>query len=239
MTVLTAFNPREVTIMFSILKTRHGLRVVPSIVLAVALAAPVAVLADASRPQRIIDSVRQSDPALADELAIIYEATRRFEDVEVALAEGFVPDPMNMCERASHMGLPAFLGAMGIHYFRPDLLEITDTEPRVNGTGTYTNFRAPGVLIYEPQADGTLQLVALENLVFAEAWSAAGHSAPPDFMGRTYFHMINNPLTATDEAHNFEPHYDLHLWLYRENPHGLFSPFNPAVSCEHHSEHEH
>jgi hypothetical protein len=24
------------------------------------------------------------------------------------------------------------------------------------------------------------------------------------------------------------------VWLYRENPNGVFKPFNPAVSCAHH-----
>ena len=45
--------------------------------------------------------------------------------------------------------------------------------------------------------------------------------------------MIDNPLTEVDEAHSFEPHYELHFWLYRENPHGMFSPFNPRATCEH------
>ncbi len=27
---------------------------------------------------------------------------------------------------------------------------------------------------------------------------------------------------------------DRHVWLYRDNPNGVFTSFNPAVSCEHH-----
>jgi hypothetical protein len=26
-------------------------------------------------------------------------------------------------------------------------------------------------------------------------------------------------------------HYDLHVWLFKPNPHGLFSPTNPDVKC--------
>jgi hypothetical protein len=26
-------------------------------------------------------------------------------------------------------------------------------------------------------------------------------------------------------------HYDLHVWLWKDNPAGLFSPTNPAVKC--------
>ena len=37
-----------------------------------------------------------------------------------------------------------------------------------------------------------------------------------------------------DEAHNFMPHYDRHVWVHRDNPNGVFAPFNPAVTCAHH-----
>ena len=46
--------------------------------------------------------------------------------------------------------------------------------------------------------------------------------------------MRDDPATAIDEAHMFEPHYDRHVWLYRRNPNGMFAQFNPAVSCQHH-----
>jgi quercetin dioxygenase-like cupin family protein len=169
------------------------------------------------------------------DLGAIRRATERFRDVSVALAEGYIPDPTGMCITAEMEGMPSQEGGMGIHYFRPDLLGITAVEPRVNGTGVHTNFMQPGVLIYEPQADGSMELVAIENLVFAEAWRAAGNNAAPSFMGHQYYRMIDNPLTDdVDEAHGFEPHYELHMWLYRENPNGLFAQFNPAATCEHH-----
>src|SRR5690606_9029191 len=119
----------------------------------------------------------------------IRAATERFHDVKVALAEGYIRDPANMCETAEMMGKPAALGGMGIHYFRPDLLGITaPPNPRVNGSGTYTDFRNPAILIYEPQSDGSLQLIAVENLVFAKAWKEAGNDAPPTFHGVAYDH---------------------------------------------------
>jgi hypothetical protein len=30
------------------------------------------------------------------------------------------------------------------------------------------------------------------------------------------------------------PHYDQHVWLFRENPMGVLMPFNPMVTCDHH-----
>src|SRR6185295_18933532 len=99
-----------------------------------------------------------SDPSLAT----IRTANERFKDVKVALAEGYVRDPGNMCDAAEMMEKPAKLGVMGIHYFRPDLLGITGPpNPKVNGTGTHTDFTSPAILIYEPQRDGSLQLVAV------------------------------------------------------------------------------
>lgn len=176
-----------------------------------------------------------SEPTFAQ----IRAATEKFQDVNVALAEGYIRDPANMCETADMMGRPASDGAMGVHYFRPDLLGVTaPPNPRVDGASTYTDFNMPAVLIYEPQADGSMELVAVENLVFKASWVAAGNAEPPTFHGRPYDSMEDDPATADiDEAHNFMPHFDRHVWLYRENPSGVFAQFNPAVSCEHHSAH--
>ena len=88
----------------------------------------------------------------------------------MALAEGYIRDPFNICDTAEMMGRPASYGAMGIHYFRPDLLGITaPPSPRVNGVGTHTDFRKPSILIYEPQADGSM---------------AAGRRGKPGVCGR-------------------------------------------------------
>jgi hypothetical protein len=162
-------------------------------------------------------------------------ATARFRNVEVALAEGYVRDPTDMCDIAPMMGRPAALGGMGIHFFRPDLLGITaPPNPRVDGNGTHTDFRKPSILIYEPRSDGSLELVAVENLVFVKAWRAAGNKSLPTFHGVEYDHMLDDPATAIDEAHNFEPHYDRHVWLYRPNANGMFAQFNPTVTCQFH-----
>jgi hypothetical protein len=160
-------------------------------------------------------------------------AAERYRDVEAALAAGYVPDPSGMCVTAEMEGRPREEGAMGIHYLRPDLLGITAAEPRVTGTSTHVDFREPAVLIYEPQADGSLELVAVENLVFIDAWQQAGNSQPPTFHGVPYDRMEDDPSTALDEAHGFDAHYDRHVWIFRENPKGVFAQFNPNVTCAH------
>jgi hypothetical protein len=44
--------------------------------------------------------------------------------------------------------------------------------------------------------------------------------------------MQDDPATAdVDEGHGFTPHYDLHVWIWRENPSGTFAQWNPKVEC--------
>src|SRR5262245_11077015 len=156
------------------MKTRH--RFVTAGLAALSLSATLA--AGMAAKSTIPTAAPSDEPTLAE----VRQLTERFRDVTVALAEGYIRDPFNLCDTAEMMGRPASLGAMGIHYFRPDLLGITaPPSPRVNGAGTHTDFRKPSILIYEPQADGSLQLVAVENLVFAAPWRAAGHTEPPSF----------------------------------------------------------
>ena len=46
-------------------------------------------------------------PASEPTLEQVRSATERFQDVKVALAEGYVRDPMNVCDTATMMGRPA------------------------------------------------------------------------------------------------------------------------------------
>lgn len=156
----------------------------------------------------------------------------KYKDINVALADGYI-SPDNHCVSAEGEGLPPELGAMGYHYIHPALLKITSTDPRVDGESIHTDWSQPSVLIYEPQADGSLELVAVENLVFEAAWNAAATGEELVLNGRSWDHMADDPNTPGDEAHGFMPHYDQHVWLFRENPMGDLMPFNPNVSCEH------
>jgi hypothetical protein len=212
----------------------------PALVLALALSAtslaaqarPAARSAANARPR----AAKVAAKAVDADLTAVRAATERFRDVKVALAEGYVRDPMDLCDTAEMMGRPAEYGVMGIHYVRPDLLGITGPpSPRVTGTGTHTDFTRPAVLIYEPQRDGSLELVAVENLVFKKAWEEAGNTGRPTFGSVPFDLMADDPTTAIDEAHMFEPHYDLHVWLYRTNPRGTFAQFNPNATCKYHT----
>lgn len=202
--------------------------------LAAAAAAPLAAapsMTEAPYAGAATAPAANAEPTLAQ----IRASTERFRDVNVALAEGYVRDPTDTCETAEIMGRPASMGAMGIHFVRMDLIGVTaPPNPRVDGNGTHVDWSRPSILIYEPQADGSLALVAVENLVFRAAWHAAGNRERPSIHGRPFDAMEDDPATPTDEAHGFAPHYDQHIWLYRDNPAGMYEPFNPNVTCRHH-----
>lgn len=195
------------------------------------LAAAVLLCGSATSSAHSSDIASAQASAMATDLARIRHATQRFRDINVALSEGYMIAPPGHCVDAEAEGEPRQLGAMGVHVVRPDLLGITAVSPRVNGVGTNTDFTRPTVLVYEPQSNGRYELVAVENMVFAQAWHAAGNLKRPEFHGNEYYKVIDNPLTPADEAHGFEPHYELHIWLYRQNPAGMFMPFNARVKC--------
>lgn len=212
--------------------TLNPSRLVPGALLLATASA--AMLAAAPLPQDVADRIDASSTPAPGEasLAEVRAATARFQDVEVALAAGYVPT--ETCEMAEMMGEPAEMGGMGVHYVRPDLLGITaPPNPRIDGAGIHTDFTNPSVLIYMPTEQGDMELVAVENLVFEKAWTEAGNVGAPTFHGVAWARMVDDPRTERDEAHNFAPHYDHHVWLYSENPNGIFAQYNPNVTCAH------
>ncbi len=170
---------------------------------------------------------------VAAEIEKVRAATAKYNDVKVALADGYVPAPSG-CVSAAKEGLPAKWGGMGIHYTNGKILKIKGAKPKVHGESTHTDFMKPAILLYEPQADGSLKLVGVENLVFLGAWKAAGNQSAPSFAGRSYDTMADNAGTEADEAHHFEPHHDQHVYFAKSaNPKDQLNPFNPSVTCKH------
>jgi hypothetical protein len=176
--------------------------------------------------------VAMSDDAQAAH-ATIQALAERYADVETALADGYVRDPSGRCVTADMVGLPASAGAMGVHYLHPTRLGLIPESMPVAGTDGVLVWGEPEVLVYEPQADGSETLVAVEYLVFTEGWEAAGNTDAPSFFGEAFLTMIDDPATEADEAHGLAGHHELHVWVPRDNPNGMFAEFNPAVSCAH------
>lgn len=145
--------------------------------------------------------LRAASPGQAETrkgLATFRRATARYHRVEAATADGF--EQILPC-----LSNPSGPGAIGIPYAKLDRFDAN------------IDLSQPEILFYEPQEDGSLQLVGGEPVVPISAWPA---SEPPSLFGRT-FH--------TNEEHGL---YGLHMWVWRHSPDGVFSFWNAAVSCE-------
>jgi hypothetical protein len=138
--------------------------------------------------------------------AAVPEATRTFRDVALAEAAGY----------AAFLGCVSGNqdGAMGVHYANGALVgddAIIASQPEI--------------LVYEPQRNGRMRLVAVEYIVLAEAWHAV-NEAPPVLMGQV-FHYTGSP-----NRYGLPAFYALHVWAWKHNPNGMFVNWNPAVSCD-------
>lgn len=108
------------------------------------------------------------------------------------------------------------VGAMGVHYAKGSLVEDAAV---VAGT--------PEVLVYEPQRNGNLRLVGVEYVVLKQAWHDAGNAAAPSLFGKRFEEV------AAGNRYGLPDFYALHASIWRDNPSGMFAPWNPRVSCMH------
>jgi hypothetical protein len=156
------------------------------------------------------------NPELSRTLAAVRASTAVFHDEAVARAAGYRPSAAG-CEFSS-------VGAMGIHYGNPALLGLVPGSRPTTGTDAAIDPLRPEVLMYEVRPDGTRRLVGIEYVVYRAAWDAV-HAEPPRLLGVPFDQKFGA------DAHGHADHYELHVWLWRHNPLGMFSPWNPKVDC--------
>jgi len=133
------------------------------------------------------------DNPLADQVRSV---DARFADVAQAKAEGYAPIP---CVSGPDGG------AMGIHYVNQTLLN----DPAID-------IAKPEAVLYEPGADGKLNLVAVEYIT----------PKGPAALDGQLFSFTNAP-----NRYGLPAFYELHVWAWRANPTGPFADMNPDVSC--------
>lgn len=98
---------------------------------------------------------------------------------------------------------PASAGGMGYHYVNTSLLDAK------------VDVSTPEALLYEPGPNGQLHLVAVEYVIPKAAWTS---TQPPMLFGQTF------KLNAFDL-------WALHVWVWDNNPSGMYADWNPRVSC--------
>jgi hypothetical protein len=67
-----------------------------------------------------------------------------------------------------------------------------------------------------------LKLVAVEYVVFVHDRAGA---EPPSLFGQE-FDFVGSP-----NRYGLPPFYALHAWIWKPNPSGLLSAWNPSVTC--------
>ena len=174
-----------------------------SIALTLACALGIGASASAQAPK---------DPAA--DLKRAREALDRYKDPVAAIHDGYFstlgcvtyPKPGKAGQ------VPYAAGGMGVHFFNVALM------------GAPLDPTKPQVLVYEPGAGGKLQLVAAEWFV----------PLTPELKGKP--ELFGRPFDGPMEGHHpLMPHglhhYDLHVWLWKDNPAGMFAPTNPKIKC--------
>ena len=182
-------------------RTRGGLLSLFALVAAASIAAPSVARAQGGQAK------------LTPQLDSVRAGLNKYQDPMVAVANGYLstvacidfPTPF------SEGPLKVVAGGMGVHF-----INMSTVGPTLDPT-------KPQVLIYEPQGD-KLVLVAAEWFM---PMQVAGSTHPAIFGQQMNGPMEGHPPIMPPELH----HYDLHVWLWRENPAGVFSPTNPAVKC--------
>jgi hypothetical protein len=139
----------------------------------------------------------------------VHDATARYLDINVALAEGWV------------VGTPCVsgpdTGAMGVHLVMP---------ARINAG--LLRAELPEALIYEPMAGGAMRLVGVEFILLESIW-ATNHPSPavPALDGN----LLN--YIAAPNRYGLPAFYELHVWAWEHNPKGSYADWNTHVTCDH------
>jgi len=138
-------------------------------------------------------------PRDRQDLATLRAATASFHNVDAASGAGYSMQ-MTGC-----MVDPA--GGMGFHFGNPKV-GLGDGTVRVD---------RPQLLLYEPEKNGKLRLVAVEYTVPLGLWQSAD---PPKLFSHEF--KVNTTFGI----------WALHAWVWEDNPSGMFNDWNPRVNCD-------
>jgi hypothetical protein len=155
-------------------------------------------------------SQAQSVPA---ELQSVRKLLDKYNDPIVAVHDGFLSTVgcVEYPKGGAEGSMRYAAGGMGVHFIN------------MGNVGPTLDPAKPQVLIYEPVGD-KLRLVAAEWFMPVQV---AGGKAPSIFGKELQGPMEGHKPLMPAEVH----HYDLHVWLWKTNPEGVYSPTNPAVKC--------
>ena len=155
----------------------------------------------------------QGAKKLTPELQRARDALDKYKDPVVAVHDGYWSTVGCVWYRkpGATGEVPYKAGGMGVHFVNLGLV------------GKPLDPLKPQILVYEPVGD-KLRLVAAEWFV----------PVAPEVKERP--RLFDQPFDGPMEGHHpLMPkglhHYDLHVWLWKDNPAGRFAPTNPSLKC--------
>ena len=150
---------------------------------------------------------------MSAELQATKAALAKYADPIVAIRDGYYSTVacIDFPKGADEGSIKYPPGAMGVHFLN------------MGNVGPTLDPAKPQVLIYEPVGD-KLVLTAAEWFMPEQA---AGGTAPKIF-GQTLYGPMDGHEPIMPAALR---HYDLHVWLWKNNPAGMFVSTNKAVKC--------
>ena len=149
-----------------------------------------------------------------DGLSAARAATAPFHQLDAAAAAGYTAEVFDLSGIACIDDVEGHTGAMGIHYLNPGLLDGNVDES------------SPELVIYEPTKNGGMRLIAVEYLVLESAWEAAHPGAPaPILFGQQM------ELVRAGNRYGLPDFYEMHAWIWKDNPLGMHNDWNPNVTC--------
>jgi hypothetical protein len=145
------------------------------------------------------DNRDNGSAALRRDLATLLRVTAPFHNFNKAVTAGW-------STKITDCMTDPTAGGMGFHYGNTGLINATVSVDK------------PELLLYEPDKNGRLHLVAVEYII---PYSFHGRGeAPPVLFGQQF---------KQNDTFNL---WGLHAWVWKENPSGIFASWNPRVSCK-------
>lgn len=143
-------------------------------------------------------------PALSPELEAVRASVEKYKDPILAVHDGYHSTVACIASAKGN-------GAMGVHFINEQLI------------GQEPDPMRPVGLMYEP-VGGKLELVGVEWLRPAPPDSEKPQLFGQDFHGPMDGHEPVMPAKVR--------HYDLHAWIFKANPAGVFENWNADVTCD-------
>jgi hypothetical protein len=138
----------------------------------------------------------------------VHNATARYTNINVAIAEGWVA--------ATPCVSGPDTGAMGVHLVLP---------ARVNAG--LLNAEQPEALIYEPMANGSMRLVGVEFIVLASIWETNNPAGGVPALDGNLLNYVPAP-----NRYGLPAFYEMHVWAWENNPKGSYADWNTNVTCD-------